>query len=96
MTVSRSMMQRASLVSSSNKMLFSLVSLWVTRKGSSPLFKRSVRAEVSASRANAKSISALASEALPIISFSIAFCRSLKREGVLWKLGIVSWRVLAG
>ena len=90
MVVSRSMTQMPSWVSRSIRMLFSFVSLWVTRRGSFP--SRSARRATpqSSFRARKNWISA----DTPFARFSLSASRAarnwLKRSSVSWKWGMVS------
>ena len=75
MTVSRSMTQMPLPVAWSIRTLFSLVSLWVTRSGSTPAASWSTRTWQSASRARMKAISGPISLARPITSAARAFSK---------------------
>ena len=92
----RSTTQRALRVTASSMTLLSLVSLWVTRVGSSPESRMRWSAPASSFLARTKSTSGPTSFALPFTSAARASLKMRYRSGVLWKLGMVSWRVSAG
>ena len=76
--------------------LFSLVSLWVTRRGSLPSRRADRATEQSPSRAITKSTSGPTSFTRPMGSAATAAFSRAKRFSVSWKRGMVSYRVSAG
>ena len=89
-------MHTPSPVFSSMSTLLSLVSLWVTRRGSLPSRRAWRATEQSASRDSMKSISSRHSFTRPSLSSATAAFSLLSRSSVSWNRGMVSWRVAAG
>ena len=96
MMVSRSMMQSPFPVFSSNRMLFSFVSLCVTRSGRSPSSCCFTSTPQSSSLARTKSISGRQVAARFFRSRFRANVKAPKRFTVLWKSGMVSFSLDAG
>ena len=90
MIVSRSMMHSPLPVSSSNRMLFSFVSLWVTRRGSAPSSCWRTSTPQSFCLASTKPISGWQDAARFFRSRFSATWNASNRLTVLWKSGIVS------
>ena len=95
-TVSRSITQRTFPVVLSIRTLLDLVSLCVTRSGSSPASNRSPSTQATSYRSFINRISCCTPAALPHTSSSTAFSNAANRALVSWKPAMVSVRVSAG